>query len=66
MDKNIIYNDWCYQRENCAYVNCKIKACYNVNNEKSGIFCKNHKIDGMVFIKKNVLMNFVMKCQIIM
>lgn len=32
----------------CKEVNCKTQAYFNLPNEKTGIYCKKHKKDGMM------------------
>lgn len=35
----------------CIENECKLKACYNMSNEKKGIYCSSHKKEGMIDVK---------------
>ncbi len=35
----------------CVYPDCKIQPCYNIASEKKGLYCKKHKLEGMVNVK---------------
>ena len=32
----------------CKYENCKLRPCYNSPGEKKGLYCKSHRLEGMV------------------
>jgi len=36
----------------CRYYGCKTRATFNIANEKYPVYCKTHKIDGMVNVTK--------------
>ena len=36
------------QKKLCIENNCEIKALYNINNEKRGLYCNIHKKEGMI------------------
>ena len=55
--ENIIYGKKIYYKKKnviakyakfCREVNCKKHACYNFENEKKKLYCRQHKKDNMV------------------
>ena len=43
----------------CIYPNCLIRPVYNYENEKIGIYCNQHKLEGMINIKDPVCKTYL-------
>jgi hypothetical protein len=41
----------------CIFENCKTRPIFNYQNEKKGIYCSSHKLDGMINVRSKTCIN---------